>query len=339
MTYETILWLGQDYEGYGSAYYQNDLFSTYQDLYTVYTYGPGFDGYSESDDIHDVLQRLPAQPDLIVVANTWEVQDEAVDEFSPHPDLSLGEIDIPKLMFLNKEYKKLDLKLEYIRNNGVDYVTSVLKHRCAEWESKTGATFIWEPFGIDLSQFNYDPSISETYDLAFTGSIHERWIDERQEVKDHLFKNKYKDFKWWHNFIHTRRFKERYDGLTIYWGEWDHKNLCWRSRAPFGERYVTFLNKCKAFLNTLSAEDIFNPRFWELMATKTLIICPSDDYYGLLEDEVNCVMYDDLSEFDELLHYYAAHDQERQKIVDRAHEEIKRYSWESVAENLMSKIQ
>jgi hypothetical protein len=285
------------------------------------------------------LGRLPDKPDLIVVANTWEIQDEDIAEFSPHPGLELDTVDIPKLMFLNKEYKKLDLKLNYIRDNEIDYVTTVLKDRCAEWESETGATFIWEPFGIDLDRFEYDPSVTEIYDFAFTGSIHERWLNERKQIKDYIFKSRYKDFSWWHNFVHTQRFEDRYEELTIYWGEWNHKNLRWNARAPFGKEYVTLLNKCKMFFNTLSAKGIFNPRFWELMATKTLIICPTDDYHGLLQDGTNCVMYDDLGEFDELLHFYAKHDEERRQIVNKAYDKVQQYSWKSVVDNLMTKIE
>jgi hypothetical protein len=322
MTYEHILWLDRSFEGYKSAYYQNDLFETFQEKYTIHPYGPGFDSYDESDDIHEIVQKIPAEPDLLVVSNTWENQKQDADTFSPHPELNLDTIDIPKLMFLNKEYKSLQLKLDFIRENEIECVTTVLKDRCDEWEAETGATFMWEPFGVNLDRFKPDPPIPTTYDFAFTGSLHEQWLEERKRIKEHLFKSRYQDFRLWHNLVHTRRFEDRYDDLSIYWGEWDNRQLRLKNppvkksirflrmkrRAPFGQEYVTLLNKCKSFLNTLPAVGIYNPRFWELMATKTLIICPTDNYYGLLEDGVNCIMYDDFSEFDRQLHYYAEHD-------------------------------
>ena len=39
--------------------------------------------------------------------------------FDPNPNLKLYETNIPKLYFLNKEYKKLDLKLDFIKKRSV----------------------------------------------------------------------------------------------------------------------------------------------------------------------------------------------------------------------------
>ena len=353
MSYKNILWLGENYDGYERAYYQNDLFTVFKERYTVFPYGPGFSDYSSTNDIHDIINSLPVRPDLIVVSNTWKKFEQDADASSSSTGLQLEEVEIPKLMFLNKEYNRLELKLDFIQDNEIDYVTSVLKDRCTEWESQTGATFIWEPFGVNLERFKPNSSVPDKYDFAFTGSLHEEWLDERKQVKEHLFKSRYQDFSWWHNLVHTRRFENRYDNLNIYWGEWDNRRLRLNNppfkkdirflrvkrRAPFGRNYVSLLNKSKIFLNTLSAVGIFNPRFWELMATKTLILCPEDDYYGLLEDGVNCVMYGDLSEFDNALQYYAEHDNDRKEIVETAYDEVQQYSWESIVDDIMSTIQ
>lgn len=339
MTVETILWLGRDYSDYTAAYYQQDLFETVRERYSVTPYGPGFELYDETDDIHDIRSKVKREPDLIVVANTWGTDDEQTDAYSPHEELRLDSVDVPTLMFLNKEYSKLDRKLEFISRNEIEYVTTVLRERCEEWEEATGATFIWKPFGIDLDRFYHDPAIPTVYDFGFTGNLHEDWLDERKAVKQHIFEPRYLEFSWWHNLVHTRRFKDRYDGLDIYWGEFQNRSLFLGSRAPFGEEYVELLNRCKTFLNTRSALGIFNARFWELMATRTLIICPEDEYYGLLEDGMNCVMYDSLAEFDELLEYYASEDAERRAITETAGEFVEEFTWENLVEDLLARIE
>jgi glycosyltransferase involved in cell wall biosynthesis len=215
----------------------------------------------------------------------------------------------------------------------------VLREYCEEWESETGATFIWKPFGINMNRFQYKPDVPSKYNFGFSGNLHEEHINDRKRVKEHIFKDRYLDFSWWHNLIHTRRFEPRYDGLNIYWGEWSHNALYpVRNRAPFGEQYVDLLNKCDMFLNTRSAMGIFNPRFWELMATKTLTVCPEGEYYGLLDHGRNCVMYNDLDEFDELLHYYADNDEERTAIIDQAYEEVQRYEWSILIDELLDEI-
>jgi spore maturation protein CgeB len=98
------------------------------------------------------------------------------------------------------------------------------------------------------------------------------------------------------------------------------------------------LNRCKTFLNTPSALGIVNTRFWELMATKTLVICPEDDYFGLLTNGENCVMYEDLAEFDELLEYYVTHNDARRDIVENAAEFVTQFSWETIVSDLMTTI-
>jgi hypothetical protein len=338
MQIETILWLGEDYSDYTAAYYQQDLFQTVREHYEVLPYGDGFGNYDTDDDIDDIRAKVDGEPDLIVVSNTWGTEAQSIDEYSPHGRLGLERLDTPTLMFLNKEYAKLERKLEFIRRNDIDYVTSVLRDRCDEWEAETGATFIWQPFGIDLDRFEYDPTAPDTYDFGFSGNLHERWLDEREELKEHIFEPRYMDFSWWHNFVHTRRFKDRYDEFTIYWGERQNRSLRLRSRAPHGESYYSLLNRCKTFLNTPSALGIVNTRFWELMATKTLVICPEDDYFGLLTNGENCVMYEDLAEFDELLEYYVTHNDARRDIVENAAEFVTQFSWETIVSDLMTTI-
>jgi hypothetical protein len=338
MKYNSILWLGENYKDYHSAYYQNDILKVFKENYDIHVYGPGYRGYNPRDSIHEILRKTITNPDLIVISNTWENQDPSVDRFPVHTGTKLNEVDIPKLQILNKEYKKLDTKLQFISKNNVDYVTTVVKKKCKEWQKMTGAEFIWEPFGVDLHRFKHDANMPKKYDFGFTGSLHEKWLDERLRIKKHLFKKSYLEFRLWHNFVHKQRFKNRYNDLDIYWGEWNNKTALLKSRAPFGKRYVELLNSCDMYLNTLSAFNIFNPRFWELMATKTLIICPDADYSGLLEDGSNCVMYNNLHEFDEILYYYATNEQARRSIVATAYEQVQQYSWDCIVEDLMSQI-
>ena len=45
------------------------------------------------------------------------------------------------------------------------------------------------------------------------------------------------------------------------------------------------------FFNSLSAHGILGTRFFEVMASGSINFLPYDDYYGVLEDDVNCIMY------------------------------------------------
>ena len=230
------------------------------------------------------------------------------------------------------------MKLDFIKKNEIDYVTSVLKYECQEWEEITGSKFIWKPFGINFSRIQ-ESNIKRKYDFGFTGAVHERWIQSRVYIKNHIFKEKYLNFKRIHNLYHMKRFKEKYSDLKIYWGEWSQKKILpKRTRVPIFENYFKLLTKIKIFLNTKSAIGIIGTRFLELMASKTMILCPEDDYYGLIRNKVNCVMYKDLKDFDEQLLYYAKNKEEREKIVEYAYQDCLNYSWNKIVLDLLNKI-
>lgn len=337
-----ILYLGSNFKNYKASYYQNDLLNSLIDLHAVKCWGPGFNNYNEELSINQVINKLKLQPELIIISNTWEIQDINEIEFDLNPKIKLYETCIPKLFFINKEYKKLDKKLEFIKKNNIDYVTTVLKEKCTEWENITGSKFFWEPFGINFKQINFiEDRPKRKYDFGFTGNLHKTWINERITIKKHIFKEEFMNFKIFHNIYHTKRYKVRYASLKIYWGEWNEKRLFFPfySRAPFGKKYFNLIANFKLSLNTKSALGIINPRFFELMGSKTLILCPKDNYYGLLEDGYNCLMYNDLDDFDEKLIKYSSDEDLRLRIVKNAYNFVSKYKWENIMGDILSKIE
>ena len=102
-------------------------------------------------------------------------------------------------------------------------------------------------------------------------------------------------------------------------------------RLPTGREYARLLNRSKIWLSTPSALDLVGTRFYEIMASKTLLFCNrSDAYDGLFEDKAHCVMFDpDLSDFDDRLFYYLDHEDERLAIVEAAHAHVlKHHTWD-----------
>lgn len=337
-----VLYIGINYSNYGSANYQNDLLETLKSLYNVKCYGPGFKGYKKIKSIREVLIKLKFEPDILLISNTWEIQDPSIENFDPNPNLKLNEIDIPKLFFLNKEYKKLEAKLRFIVENNIDFVTSVLKEKCDIWENQLGAKFIWEPFGVKLDKISKhkDKIRNRKYDFAFSGNLHRKWTTERVKVKQHIFKEKFLKFERIHNFIHTKRFKDKYSHLKIFWAEWQERKIFppFMRRVPFGKNYYKFLAEIKIGFSTKSALGIMNPRFFELMASKALIICPKENYYNILKDRHNCVMYKDLNEFDEILFLHNEDFDLRKEITENAYNEVLKYSWDMIVKDLFKKI-
>ena len=111
---------------------------------------------------------------------------------------------------------------------------------------------------------------------------------------------------------------------NILWGDDQNNNFF------YGNEYVKMLNSCKMFLSTLSPNNIIGLRFYELSAVKTLILCPKDNYDGVFQDRINCVMYDDNPDsFKRVFEQYLEDDAKRLEIVERAYKDVlEKHSWE-----------
>ena len=85
---------------------------------------------------------------------------------------------------------------------------------------------------------------------------------------------------------------------------------------------------------------IFNTRFFELMAAKSLIICPQSDTYGdILKDKVNCLMFNsDLSDFRRTLITAIEDDELRASLIENAHANIEKHSYKSRIGHLLDQI-
>ena len=302
-----ILFFQADYSRYHSAHYQHAFFMALDEVHEVVPYGPGHPGYASEHTIQDVLGICPFDPDLICFGAGWE-RDDHPSQFNVHPRISVANLGIPSVMMLNKEYKKLDQKFEFIRENGIQIVFTP-HHKFAQWSEELGVTFLHFPFAVCSDLFR-DYGEEKRYDFGFAGSLHEKWISVRLDVKRKIFW--YGRVKW-----------PRYWFKRVYWGEWDNG-------LKTGEDYARLINSSRIWLATTSAVDLVGTRFYEIMAVQTLLFCNRSSVYdGLFEDGKHCVMFEpDLSDFDDKLFYYMKHEDECKAIVEQAyHHVIRNHTW------------
>jgi len=340
-----ILLLSKNYEKYTSGYYHQDIINSFHKKGNCFLYGEGYPKYDINDSIDDVISKSRdcfAQVDLIVVGTSWELQNPQIPQSDPHPNINLSKtVNVPKIFFLNKEYKKLDAKLEYAVKNRFDLVCTVHPD-WEKWQSKTNLRFLLLPFAIDPERFK-PLNITRKWDFAFTGNLHRTHLDTRFSVKKVLFKEKYLEEKsnLSYNAFYKRMIKDDLKKYKIYWAEWGaKKGIFHQSLVPRGQAYNRLLNKSKVFLNTPSAVGIINTRFFELMSTKTLILCPeSEFYFDVIKDGVNCITFKkDLSDFKQKL--IAAVDDEafRNRIVEQAYKNIGLNSYDKRIDTLIDEI-
>ena len=308
-----ILVLQPDFSRYVSAYYQHQFTVALMRAHRVFRYGKALEGYDTTHTIRDVLNLCPFEPDLICFAAGWETENYTPDEFDPYPSIHVGDVDIPSVLVLNKEYSELEGKLQFIRDNRIRLVFTV-HHHYRRWAEQTGVPFIHFPFAVDEKMFR-DYGEKKSYGLGFSGNLHSQWTDVRTRIKDHIF------LKW-----PIKR--PRYWRTRLFWSE---RTRIPGLRLPSGEAYVRLMNRSKIWLSTPSAIDIVGTRFYEVMAVKTLLFCNrSPAYDGLFEEGVHCVMFDpDLSDFDDMLFHYLEHEDERWQIVEAGYENVlKNHTWE-----------
>lgn len=339
-----VILLSKNYEKYKSGYYHQDLVDSFSKLTNAFVYGPGYPRYSIKDSIEDVFAKSPYKKheiDLIVCSTSWDV-DTSLDTVNPHPKITLLDVDnIPKVYFLNKEYKKLKLRFDYIVENRFDLVCTVHPSAPA-WEQDLKVKLLHLPFGVSLDRFK-DYGLEREYDFGFTGSLHKKHTDVRMLVKRKLFEPESVSQLSTHGlsaFLKPNPLKHDYQRYNIFWGEFGAKDFFLRSLLPSGTKYAKFLSQFKIFLSTPSAIGIFNTRFFELMAAKTLIFCPeSDMYMDILRHNENCIMFKpDMNDFHRKFVTAIEKNNLRDNIIKKAAKDVEKHSYDERVKTLLHKV-
>jgi len=341
-----VILLAQNYENYKSGYYHDDIVRVFRRKYNCFVYGKGYPGYELKDTIEDVIAKSPFKKsdiDIIVIGTSWEIQNSNNPESDPHPNINLSQLKIPKIFFLNKEYKKLQKKFEYIKKNKFDLAISA-HPKCEYWSKKIGFPFLKSHFAIDKERFEKlnKLNIPKTYNFGFTGSLHKKYTDIRYKIKCEIFDNPHVKSNLGLSILFKKNpIKPEYRKYKIYWAEWGARSLFGKSLLPTGEEYLKFLRKFKIFFSTSSAEGLVGTRFFEIMASKTLLFIPESEFYdGLFKDGVNCCIFKkDLSDFKKKLEYYLSHLEERKKICENAYQDVmKNHTYETRIEKIINKL-
>ena len=338
-----ILILGRN-EFRASGFYSQDWIDAFEDLYPCKKYGPGYQGYCQEDDIFQIIRNLyPGGngPDLIVCNSSWDSKSE--DSVDPHPGLGLDNIrDIPKVYFLNKEYKNLDLRVEYANKNKFDAVVTVNERLTTMTDQILCPVWVI-PFAVNLKRFNKKGQ-RKRYDFGFTGSLHSAHLKERSIAKRKILKPSYHERLSnlnWYNRPRRSASVSELNQFDIFWQEFGSKNLLGRSALPIGDKYTQFLPKFHAFLNTRSAAGIINPRFFELMASGAVNVCPveREEYNGMFIDGVNCI-YIDVNEegFVKELAKILENKARLAKIAENAFSMIQEHTYQRRVEELMKNV-
>ena len=316
-------------DNYRGAHYQRDVYNELSHQHDVYIYGPGNQGFDVEDDLNMVVKKSNfGKPDLICVGHSW-LNDNVDMPLTVQSKIDLIDSPYPTVMIINKEYVRLDEKLDFIKENGIKLVFSHI-HTINEIAKIEGTKFIFWPFAVKHKNF-YDQKLNKTFDLTFTGMLingEHQMDDFRLRIQRKLFytcgelrffkKPRYRKFRiYWNGQPSTAKLKKIQKSISAY--KWLNT-----------EEYSQLLNRSRACLNTLSTMDIISPRYFESMACKCIVLCQESEQYGnLFTDNVNCLMVrNDLSNFDEQLSK-CMDNQQSQRIADNAYKYVmENHTWE-----------
>lgn len=233
----------------------------------------------------------------------------------------MAECNVPVVCLLHKPQTMLEEKLNFCKINNIDLLmdTNITYKEFGERVNAHPMRF-W--FTANPTIF-YPRLVLKKYDIGFSGADHGG--DKIKGPTNNL-----------RNRVYSKLKETEYN---LFWNS--GRDLSYRIRSV--EDYATKINECKAWLATTGPTNDVSPRYFEVMLSKTLLLCNSMpyEYENVFVDGVNCVMFEnDLSDFREKVDYYMNHDSEREAILKNAYEmAIKEYTWEHTADKLLNKIQ
>ncbi len=232
----------------------------------------------------------------------------------------LAECKVPVVCLLHKPQTMIQEKLDFCRLNEIDILMDT-NITYKEYGNLVGASPIRFWFTADPSVY-YPRTVEKKFDIGFSGADHGGdkikgpTNDLRNRVRGVIQKTDY----------------------NLFWNS--TRDLSYRISSV--EEYATKISESKMWLATTGPNNDISPRYFEVMLSKTLLLCNSMpyEYEDVFKDGENCVMFDnDLSNLSQKIDYYLNNEQERNRITDNAFKMVTGgYTWEHMADKLLAQI-
>ena len=333
-----IICFTKNMEKYKSAYYQKDFLYELTIQNEVFFYGADFENYYINNSIEDVIAKSGFRKDEIVLlfAHSWLIDNEKLP-IQFETNLKFNKIDIPKILILNKEYTRYEEKINWAKENRITYVFS--HHTDTDKiEADSGIRTIFWPFAVNekLFQPSEIPFEKRKYDLSYSGILQNKSYntyhsDTRVKILHEIYnvwlkmfykkKNKYKKFNIFFNFFSSK-----------------YKNFYYKRLNDI--EYTDLQKESKLFLNTLSAGNLIGTRFFENMASRTVVFCEDIPIYDKVFHKELMVQFNpNISDFHDKLLYFYKNPQELESIANKAKEFVlKEHTWKKRVKDLLNII-
>lgn len=263
-------------------------------------------------NIDDIIDKF-TKPDLIIFGLATSKQGY-INKFYDRTINGLAELNIPKICFV-LWYFNLQPKIDWMIKHKITHIFTEY-YKAHELFNKTNIPTHRLLFATNSN--NVPINETKQYDLCIIGALHE----PKYDGNEYNLRRKIIDI------IETTDIK---------------KNILINKRYPVND-YYKLIGKTKIWLCTTSIpHGTISPRFYEIAKGKCLIFCDEwdDTYDGIFQDGINCVMFkNDLSDFQEKLLYYLKHDDERNKIINKAYDDVvNKHLWDNRVQEVFDIIE
>tara|TARA_Y100000590_G_scaffold453161_1_gene597709 strand:- start:2526 stop:3560 length:1035 start_codon:yes stop_codon:yes gene_type:complete len=325
---------------YVSSSYQQDVINELSNNCNLYNYGPGYKDFNIKDNIEDIIKKSSFNPDAIVFGHNWLSDDDRSISISLMDNLSLMNLNIPKILILNKEYVNLKRKLEYIKNIKFDFILSH-HHEVENYKKQTNLKFIFWPFACHKERFLSRDDKKEV-DLFFSGILQNQYKHAHQSEFRLNCLNQIYHTVFDHPLLKRRKFKK----YNIIWNSVPRTLKGRILKKILGERlfdyddYAKLIKGSKIVINSPSPIGLISPRYFECMLSKCLIFCEESNLYNNIFDKDSFViLHENAEDLEEKLIFYLNNPKHYEKKTNDAFNEVlSKHTWKNRIDKLLDLI-
>jgi len=291
------------YEGLYNALKLNHDVFLYRDCFT---------------DYNNIKNEIPFRPDLILFGLSWFEKHKYFDK--------IKNLDPYSILILFKPGSELERKLKFCQINNFDllltpniYIYDLLKNL-----QKKVDLF---PYGFDPDIF-YPRNFENIYDFGFSGALHAENYYPKGAFKNPNIRQKAQDL------INSMKH------LKLFWKSTD---IFETSRIHDTIEYARTINKSKIWMATQAAYGDITPRYFEVMASGTLLFCEKNpiEYDEIFKNRINCIEFNNsLNDFLSKIKKVINDTNLITKIVTQGiNESHEKHTWERRSEQLLDYLE
>ena len=327
-----VIYLTKYMADYISATYQQSFLLAFEKSVELFIYGPGYELYSMTDNISEISEKAGwgTEFDAVVFGHSWLVDGPEGSVDPLHIEI---DVDRPVFFFINKEYARLEEKIDAIDSY---HPVNVFSHH-HELDRLVRSELEWEvdfvPFAADPERFS--PAKKRT-DLFFSGILQnpthpDSQPPDRVEIQSQLFR-----------VLFGIRFGSRVR-FNVFWNSFTTNPLIDRInrfRRLDDAEYASEIGASRIVLNSLSPVNLLGTRIFETMLSGAVCLSPAAASFAkFLKHDWNCYFYESPEQFVETVEYLLEHPEKLRSIAETARNDaIENHTWDNRAAQVRETI-